>query len=222
MTGGPHVMIVDDHAVLAQALAGAFENEGFRATALPAEDINAERIVRRVRDEAPDVVLLDLLLSGGLSGVDLVRPLRAAGPKVLVMTSSQDRVLLARCLEEGADGLFDKSLQLHHLVEYVADAARGQTVLSPGVREELLAELRADRSRRHRVLERFTSLTTREAEVLDHLLNGRSSDEIAVLQSIAVSTVRSHVKSIFSKLGVNSRLAAVTLARQAGWSPAGE
>ena len=210
-------MIVDDHAVLAQALAGAFASEGFAATALGADELRADAILERCRDVAPDVVLLDLMLGPRLSGVDLVRPLRELGARVLVMTASQDRLLLARCLEEGADGLFDKTLPLGQLVGFVSDAAHGYTVLSAATREELLAALRAERSHRRTASARFELLTGREAEVLRHLLAGRSSDEIAAEQAVAVSTVRSQVKSIFRKLGVNSRLAAVTLARDAGW-----
>lgn len=210
-------MIVDDHAVLAQALAGAFDGEGFSASTLAPDDLRPDVILERAEELAPDVVLLDLVLGPVLSGVELIRPLRALGPRVLVMTASQDRLLLARCLEEGADGIFDKTLPLAQLVGYVSDAAHGYTVLSPAAREELLAALRTERSSRRAALTRFDSLTAREAEVLRHLLAGRSSDEIASEQAVAVSTVRSHVKSIFRKLGVNSRLAAVTLARDAGW-----
>lgn len=213
-------MIVDDHAVLSQALAAAFDDEGFEATALAPDEIRRDVIVERARTLAPDVVLLDLVLGPTLSGVDLVAPLRAAGARVLVMTASQDPVQLARSLEEGAEGVFDKALPLEQLMGYVADAARGATVLSVTAREDLLAALRADRSRRDAVRERFGTLTGREAEVLRHLVAGRSSDEIATEQSVAVSTVRSQVKAIFRKLGVNSRLAAVTLARDAGWPTA--
>jgi DNA-binding NarL/FixJ family response regulator len=65
----------------------------------------------------------------------------------------------------------------------------------------------------------FESLTPREAAVLGDLLEGRSADDIAEASFVSITTVRAQIRSILSKLGVRSQLAAVSMARRAGWSP---
>lgn len=213
----PSVLVVDDHALLAQCLAVVLRLHGFGAVEHLSGDLDAERVLGAARARRPDVVLLDLHLGAAGLGLPLVAPLKALPATVLMLTASQDRRLLAECLEEGADGLFDKARPLEQLADDLADAARGRSVLVPEARAALLDELREHRrseSARQRLL---AGLTPREGEILAELMDGRSADRIAEEGAVSPNTVRTQIKSILRKLGVNSQLAAVALAHSAGW-----
>jgi DNA-binding NarL/FixJ family response regulator len=163
------------------------------------------------------VVVLDLHLGDGRRSTSMIGPLREHGMCVLVLTAEQNPVLLAECLEAGADGIFNKAQSFDGLVEMLYDAVDGHSIISVSAREELLAVLRNDRRDRHRRGSAFAQLTNREGDVLRGLVAGRSTEEIATDMGVALSTVRSHVKTLLRKLGVNSQLAAVALARAAEW-----
>jgi DNA-binding NarL/FixJ family response regulator len=214
------VVVVEDHAMLAEALAMALRLEGFDVTtvaatgALPHEDLLAA-----VAEVAPAVVLLDLHLGDGVDTIPVIPMLVVQGATVITLTGERDPFLLARCVEAGAAAVFDKAMSFTRLVQGVVDAANGHRVMSVAAREGLLSGLRAMVQLEEERLEPFRRLTGREEEVLRHLVDGRSADEIAASSSVAVSTVRSHIKSLLRKLGVGSQLAAVAMARAADWPP---
>ena len=214
----PRVLIVEDHAILSQSLAMELRLEGIDDVELHTEDFSEAAVLAAVERIGPDVMLLDLHLGEGRLGIPLIAPVKALGASVLMLTASTDRVMLAQCLEAGADGLFNKSKPFDALVSLVRDAALGVTVLKPTVREELLAELREQRRESAAAKAPFAELTKREADVFALVVEGLSADEIAVRQQVTVATVRSHIQSVLRKLGVNSQLAAVALARRAGWT----
>lgn len=219
MTGDTPVLVVDDHAVMGHALAMALALQGFeRATALPADRLTDDEVLAAAADAGEGlVVLLDLHLGDDRLSTPMIPALRDLGARVLVLTAERAAQRLGECLEAGADGVFDKAQPFDQLVEALRDAMDGRTVMSLGAREDLLAGLRSARTADRRRLAPFESLTARERDVLLGLLQGRSAEEIAREQVVALSTVRSHVKSLLRKLGVNSQLAAVALARDAGW-----
>lgn len=211
------VLIVEDHALLAQSLLLALEAEGFGVSLCQA--LERERILTTAAKTNPDVVVLDLNLGGDLStSLSVIAPLQADGARVVMLTGMTDRLRLAECVEAGAIGLIGKDEPFDRLIEWVKDAAELGTILSPGQRDDLMAELR-----RHRVsdgarLSRFQRLTKREAEVLTALMEGRSAEQIATQWVVSVATVRSQIRSLLMKLGVNSQLSAVAKAAKAGWS----
>lgn len=214
------ILVVDDHAVMGHALAMALQLQGFEAArSMHVHDrVPDDAIVAEVGSAgAGAVVLLDLHLGDDRISIPVIPALCDAGARVLVLTAERDPQQLGQCLEAGADGVFDKGQPFDQLVETLQDAVRGLTVMSRGAREELLAGLHLARRSDERRLAPFESLTAREAEVLLGLLAGDSVEAIARSRIVAMSTVRSHVKAILRKLGVNSQLAAVALAREAGW-----
>lgn len=216
------LVVVDDHAVMGHALAMSLQLQGFEAarSVHVHDDMSDEDVVAEVRAAGDgQVVLLDLHLGDDRLSTTLIRPLCDLGARVLVLTAEHDTVLLGSCLEHGADGVFDKAQPFDQLVETLHDAVRGLTVMSVSAREELLAGLRTARRSDERRLAPFEALTGREQDVLRGLLAGESVEAIARSRVVALSTVRSHVKSVLRKLGVNSQLAAVALAREAGWPP---
>jgi two-component system, NarL family, nitrate/nitrite response regulator NarL len=215
------LLVIDDHAVMGHALAAALRLQGFEeARALHVhEGLADEEVIAEVSAcDGGAVVLLDLHLGDERMATPMIAPMKDLGATVLVLTAERESGLLGECLEAGADGVFDKAQPFDQLVDTLHDAAQGLTVMSRGARADLLASLRSSRLDHRRRRAPFESLTSREQDVLRGLLEGHSAEEIAVAHTVALSTVRSHIKSLLRKLGVNSQLAAVALARESDWS----
>ncbi|HVL28013.1 MAG TPA: response regulator transcription factor [Acidimicrobiales bacterium] len=209
------LLLVDDHDLLSGALSLALRARGLdvATSSGPA----ATDVVDAARRRAPVVVLLDLDLGPLGSGLDLVGPLVEAGAVVVMLTGVTDRAQLAACVEAGAAGLLAKTIPFDDLIEAVATVANRGTLLDQAGRDELLADLRAKRAADRRRLAAFEALTARERAVLAQLVEGRSAEAVAAASFVSVATVRSQIQAILRKLGVNSQLAAVALARDAGF-----
>ncbi len=136
-----------------------------------------------------------------------------------MLTGTTDRVRLAACVEAGAIGVVNKSVSFEQLMRAVRDAVELGSLLTPHQREDLLGELRRQRAADRQRLALFAALTPREQQVLASLMDGRSAEAIATEAYVSVTTVRSQIRSVLMKLGVNSQLSAVAKARAAGWHP---
>jgi len=212
------LLIVEDHELLAGTLAFMLRQRGLEVQTIMGPD--HEAIIATARRMAPVLVLLDLELGPALgSGRDLVGPLVEAGARVVMMTGVTDRARLAACVEAGAFGILEKTGAFADLVAAVGRAAAGEELLTDNERQELLAELRTQRVAEHARLAPFATLTTREEEVLSHIIAGETAETIAAGSFVSLATVRTQIRSILLKLGVKSQLAAVVLARDAGWPP---
>ena len=209
------LLLVDDHDLLSGALSLALRARGLdvETSSGPA----AADVVETARRLRPVLVLLDLDLGPLGSGLDLVGPLVAEGATVVMLTGVTDRAQLAACVEAGASGLLAKTVPFDHLIEAVATVASRGTLLDGAGREELLADLRAKRADDRRRLAAFESLTAREREVLVQLMDGKTAEAVASESFVSVATVRSQIQAVLRKLGVKSQLAAVALARDAGF-----
>lgn len=214
------VLIVEDHHLLADGLESALRRAGVHAVvAYPATREDVTAAADRLR---PRVVLLDLDL--GLTGVDsadLVRSLVDARMTVVLLTGSRDRCLLGRCLDAGARGIASKSLSICELIDVVGAALRSEALPGRDERDALISEVRQKEALDVRMLAPFASLSRREAAVLHSLAEGRSVEAIAAESFVSVATVRTQVRSVLLKLGVNSQLAAVAAARRSGWLETG-
>ena len=211
-----NVLIVEDHELLAGTMAMALRQQGFdvHAAAGPSPD----DVVEAARRLVPVLVLLDLELGPPLgSGLDLVRPLVGAGARVVMVTGVTDRARLGACIEAGAAGVVSKGAEFTALMETVTRAADGVALLREDERQALLDEARRRRRADHDRLAPFATLSPREQAVLRRLMAGESAETIADRSFVSLATVRSQIRAILLKLGVNSQLAAVALARQAGW-----
>ncbi|MEO7398435.1 MAG: response regulator transcription factor [Ilumatobacteraceae bacterium] len=209
-------MIVEDHDVLSQALGVALRDVGIDVTV--AADLEREALVAEITIVGPDVVLLDLYLGVHGTSHKMVADLVSLGCSVIVLTASEDRHSVAEAIREGAYAYVHKSEPFDRLVQVIRDVANGHGMAADH-RDELVEELRRHDREQHPLLGRFRNLSAREQSVLEHLIAGRTPVEIAELEYVAVSTVRSQQKAIYRKLGVNSQLAAVAIARRAGWTP---
>jgi two-component system, NarL family, nitrate/nitrite response regulator NarL len=212
------VLIVEDHALLAQSVVLALRAEGFEVEMAGA--LTGDAIVEAAQEHKPDVVLLDLDIGGELgTSLAIIPPLQETGARVVMVTGVTDRARLAACVEAGAIGLISKADPFDVLIEAVKEAVELGTLLSPGQRDDLLAELRRQRATDRERLKAFEQLTRREAQVLAALMDGYSAEQIANQWVVSMATVRSQIRSLLMKLGVNSQLSAVAMARKAGWEP---
>jgi DNA-binding NarL/FixJ family response regulator len=165
------------------------------------------------------VVLLDLNLGALGDGVGLVAPLTELGARVLVVSGTTDTLRLAETLELGAVGFLSNQAPFEQLLSTVLDVVAKRPVLSTARRHELMAELRSARASRSTDLAPFTALSPRERMVLAGLARGQRAETIAAAAVVSEATVRSQIRSLLTKLGVNSQLEAVALAWKVGWFP---
>ncbi len=200
------LLIVDDHPVVRAGLVGMLSDEpGFEVVGEASDGAQGARIAAAV---LPDVVLMDLRMSG-VGGVEATAQIAAAGSaKVLILTTyeSDDQILAA--IEAGASGYLLKAAPRAEIVAGIRSVAAGQTALSPQVAARLVERMRAPVP--------DLVLTARETEVLRLLARGNSSKQIAVALGIGESTVKTHLLKVFEKLGVADRTRAVTLAMERG------
>ena len=212
------VLLVEDHAAVAQGLAIALRADGFEVEVAGAASM--EGILATARQLSPDAVLLDLHL-GELLGdtVPLIPQLRATGARVVMFTAEVDAGALGSCVEVGADGVLAKSQPLEEVVGALRKALSGEPLLTGARRTDLLDAAHQARSEARRRGAAFEALTRREQEVLAAMMDGHSAEAIAERKYVSITTVRSHIRSVLAKLGVGSQLQAVALARRAGWLP---
>ncbi len=212
------VLLVDDHAVIAEPLTTALEASGFGpVVAASTADLSPQAVLATASSVRPDIVLLDLHLGADRSGLPMVAPLAELGAKVVLFTASNDPMLLAEGLRAGAEAVVDKATPFHRLVAALGELAAGNPLMTEAEREALLAVLDAHLAQERARLHPFQALTEREAQVLRLLIDGRSPKAIARAEGISLSTVRGHIDRILSKLDVSSQREALALARAAGW-----
>lgn len=215
------VLIVEDHELLAGTMSMALRQQGLEVHA--AAGPSATAVVDLARELAPVLVLLDLDLGSTMgSGLDLIRPLVQTGARVVMVTGVADRARLGACLEAGAVGVVSKAAEFSVLIDAVHRAVEGAPLMREEERQALLHAARDQRRADHDRLAPFDALSPKEQAVLVHLLAGESAETIAEKSYVSLATVRSHIRAILLKLGVNSQLAAVALARNAGWPAAKE
>lgn len=212
------MLIVEDHELLAQSLSVTLGAEGIEAAV--SSGPTREAVLATVDEQDPDLVLLDLDLGAKLgNGLEILPHLTARETLVVMLTGSDDRIRHAECVEAGAQGVLRKSMPFEALVDAIGRALEQGTLLAPGERDDLLGLLRAHRAAAEERLAPFAALTQRERDVLAALMEGRSAEEIANESVVALSTVRSQIRGVLTKLDVSSQLSAVALARRAGWQP---
>jgi DNA-binding NarL/FixJ family response regulator len=212
--------MIEDHELLAQSLQAALQAKNIEVVRVWSGD--REKLLSEALGNAPGLLLLDYNLGPDIGTAGgLIGPLKAAGYDVVMLTGITDRLLLAECLEEGAIGIVEKSVKFDDLLELIQTVLDDGTLMSRHEREEMLSALRLHRAKRERDLQAFHSLTTRESQVLCALMQGKSADRIAEESVVSVATIRTQIRSILAKLGVNSQLAAVARAREVRWQPPG-
>ena len=163
-------------------------------------------------------MLLDFDLGDAGIGLHLIRPITELGLRVVMLTGETSRIVLAECVEAGAMGIISKREPFEHLIEQVSDVVVGRNILSVGTRELLMSELRAHRAHEGERLAPFSRLTVRESRSAPGPHRGQERGADRQRQLRVGRNLRSHIKSLLAKLGVNSQLAAVAAAQRAGWT----
>ena len=219
MNPGMRVALVEDHALLAEAMHVSLSLKGFQVVGirLPSSNAAPGSLLAAILGANPSVVLLDLDLGSAGDGGRLIQPLTRAGQRVVVLTGSSDPVRWGSCLARGALTVLTKSVPLQVIVEVLERVNQGLPVMSRSQREELVQVWLARSTDEDERRKRLNRLTPREAHVLGELVHGKRVREVALEAYVSEATVRTQVKSILAKLGVTSQLAAVALARDAGW-----
>jgi two-component system, NarL family, nitrate/nitrite response regulator NarL len=211
------VGIVDDHAMVSEALSLALKEQGFVAVGL--QPSSYDDIAAFVEEHALNVVLLDLNLGALGFSLPLIPRITELGCRVIVVTGETSRPQWGACIEAGALSVVSKVLSFSELLDRVTRLLDDVVESAHLERYELLESLRAHREEERRRLAPFEYLTVREHEVLLALTLGMSAEEIASSMFVSMATVRTHIRAILQKLGVKSQLAAVALATRAGWKP---
>ncbi len=206
------VLVVDDHEVLASALAQALDAEPDIVTVGVA--VTLQRAEALIPTTAPDVLLLDHRLPDG-DGVDAIDRLRKLRPSmaVIVLTASAAEHVMVAAIEAGVSGFLSKTRSLAEVTSAVRAAAAGEAVISPEMLVRLLPRLnRTGQTGRE-------TLTEREREVLGLLAEGLTNAAIADRLVVSVHTVRNHVANLSAKLGARSKLEALSIAMREGLLP---
>jgi len=209
------IVIVDDHHVLTDALATIFRSQpdlhmqmvGVAETCAGAR----EQLLRT----CPDVLLLDVLLPDG-DGLGMVPEFNRMCPNthILVLTALADEKTLLRAAETGVNGFIVKTQPLSEVIAAIRQAAEGEIAMPTGLLQGLLAQ--TARLRARPVTPTHNPLTPREREILTHLAQGKSGQDIAAALNITPLTVRTHIRNLLEKLGLHSRLEAVSYALSRG------
>jgi NarL family two-component system response regulator LiaR len=206
-TGPLRVLIVDDHALLREGLRLILgPDAGFQVVG---EARDGEEAIARAREADPDVVLMDVLLPG-MTGVEATRVLRAELPevRVVILTGVEDDAVARDAIEAGAVAYVLKEATGEEFRRSLRAAASGQVQLPPQVAARLLGRPHAPAA--------FDSLTAREREVLARIARGCSNKEIAREMGISHHTVKTYVRRVLDKLGVESRTQAAVRALTEG------
>ncbi len=200
------IVIVDDHPVVREGLAGMLAGQAdFVVVGMAADGAEAIALDARL---APDVILMDLRMPG-VDGVGAIQAIKRQRPlaNILVLTTYDSDADIVRAVEAGATGYLLKDTPREELFRAVRAASRGESVLAPAVAARLMTRMRAPAEE---------ALSSREIEVLQLVSTGNSNREIGKALHISTATVKTHLIHIFDKLGVNDRTSAVTVALERG------
>lgn len=207
------VLIADDHTLVREGLRLLFETDGdFSVLGEAADGLEA---VRLAEDLQPQVILMDLRMPH-MDGLQAVEEIASRWPAmaVVILTTYDEPEMMVRSLRAGAKGFLLKDCGRTSLFAAVRAAARGECLLGPTVLPHLMAAPQS--SERGKVSSDPATLSDRELEVLRAVAKGERNRAIALSLGISERTIKAHLTSIFNKLGVDSRAAAVLVAIQLG------
>jgi DNA-binding NarL/FixJ family response regulator len=206
------VVVVDDHPMFRAGLTALVHDaEGLQ---LVGEAADAETAILVCEEAVPDVVLMDIKLSG-TSGIDATRQLtgRLPGTAVLMLTMLDDDTSVFAAMRAGARGYILKGSAPEDILRAITTVANGEVIFGASLARRMTHFFTAGRAGEAHP---FPDLTVRERDVLDLLADGRSNSDIATSLGLSEKTVRNNVSNIFTKLVVADRAAAVAKARSSG------
>jgi len=206
------IIIADDHLIIRQGLRLILETEtDFELSGEASDGAEALSLCKKLK---PDVVLMDLRMPN-MDGLTAIEKLHVEQPNiaVVILTTFNEDDLMLRGLQAGAHGYLLKDTDRNTLFNTIRAAARGETLLKPEIMARVLSQKQITKNESHESI----NLTDRELEVLHSVARGERSKEIASHLGISERTVKAHLASIYNKLGVDSRAAAIAVAAQKGF-----
>jgi len=211
------VLVIDDHMIV---------RKGLRLVLDTADDIeligeaeNGEEGLQLAMDNQPDVILIDLRMPV-MDGLTAIEQLKQNKPEiaVIILTTYNEDEMMLRGLQLGAQGYLLKDSDRDTLLNTIRAAARGESLFKPDIVQRALAAQASPRSTSIKSQSGSPiELTPRELEVLQAAASGERNKEIAMRLGISSRTVKAHLTSVYNKLGVDSRGAAIAIAAQKGW-----
>lgn len=202
------VMVVDDHLIVREGLITLLETfPEFELVGAASGGAEAIEIVGKL---SPHVVLMDLMMPD-VDGVQATKAIRGQHPEiqVLAVTSFKEMELVRGVLEAGAIGYLLKTTSAEELADAILSAHRRELTVAPEASQAVIEAMTTPSPPGR-------DLTSREEEVLALLVKGLSNSEIGERLDVSPHTVKNHLRSVYSKLGVNSRTAATTVAIKHG------
>lgn len=206
------ILLVDDHEVVRQGLRAYLEAQP--DFVVIGEASSGEEAVETAMEYLPDVMLMDLVMSG-MGGVEATRKVKDVTPRtqIVVLTSYHQDEYIFPALQAGAISYVLKDVMMDDLADAIRKASRGEAVLHPRVAERVIQEINGAKGA---IFNPFTELTTREMEVLRLIARGMSNSSIAEELFISENTVKGHVSNILSKLQLADRTQAAVYAWEQG------
>jgi DNA-binding NarL/FixJ family response regulator len=197
------ILVADDHNVVRQGLVALIKT--VPDMTVVAEAADGAQAVEMFRQHRPDVTIMDLRLPG-MSGVDAIMHIRRDFPsaRILVLTTFDGDENIFRALQAGARGYLLKDMFGDELMEAIRSVHAGKTRIPAPIAQRLAERMGGP------------SLTNRELDVLKLIVSGKSNKDIGAELTISEATVKTHINSILSKLGVSDRTQAATTALQRG------
>ena len=207
------VVLADDHPVVRGGLRALLES--LPAYEVVGEAVDGDSAVKEVQLTRPDVVLMDVRMPG-VDGLEATRRIRSAAPDVavLVLTMFDDDDTVFAAMKAGAQGYLLKGAEQAEIDRAIRAVVAGEAIFGPGVAARVLQHFSDPPTATHDLP--FPELTDREREVLDLVAAGRRNAAIAEELFLSPKTVANHISSIFAKLAVADRSAAIVRARDEG------
>ena len=193
------IMLVDDHAIVRMGLASILGTKQDLEIVGEADD--GETAIRKAQQLQPDVILMDMMLSG-MDGAAATAEIHRKTPscKILILTTYGTSDGIAHALEAGASGALLKTVEYPELIAAIRAVADGQRVVAPEISRQL---------RKHPPI---PALTDRQRQILTSMVDGHTDADIANILKLSANSVRDHVTAIFNKLGAANRAEAVAIA----------
>lgn len=194
------VLLAEDHTIVRKGLLAILEKHTDIVVVGEAED--GREALRLAEELRPDVVVMDITMSG-LSGLEATRQIKRFCPeiRVLILTMHTDQEYVCRLLQAGASGYVVKQAAPAELLLAVHAAYDGDLFLSPAITNTIVAEYLEQGDP---ITDRYSTLTDREREVLQLLVEGRSNREVAETLTISIKTAQTHRMNLMDKLGIDN------------------
>jgi len=202
------VAFVDDHSIVRRSLSAYLSVQS--DIVVVGEAASGEEALARAAAWNADVIVMDILMPGGMDGIEATRRLKRALPdaQIIVLSGYSDDARVIGALRAGAISYVEKDSEPEQLLEAVRGAAQGRAIFEPGLMQRVM---QAQNMRHSDVL------TEREGEVLKLLAEGLTNAEIAAQLFVGEETVKTHVANILRKLGLAHRTQAAVYAIRNGW-----